>query len=364
VKNTITWVGMDDSAKKINVAILHGEEGSPREEFVVTNDSSGWRRLVKRLKSMPNEVRCVYEAGVNGYHLQRYFEKHGILCEIAAPSLTPRQAGKRVKTDKIDAKKLARLYRGGQLTMISIPQKEQESLRDLLRAREDAMEDLQRTRHRLSRMLLRHGMRYPGKQAWSLHHLQWIKKIRFEEGCDPMVLEEYRLAMEEEKDRLCKFDEKIEELASQPLYQKAVRYLMALKGIKTLTALTIIAEALDLKRFKEAPKFMAAIGVVPSENSSGERECRGSITKTGNSHLRRVLIESAWHYRHSSVPGKTLKKRREGLPAEVLEIARKADKRLNKKYRSLIHRGKDSRKAAVAVARELAGFIWAMGQVA
>lgn len=364
MKDGITWVGIDDSAKKLNVAVLYENEVNPREEFVVTNDSAGWGRLAKRFKNISGKVQCVYEAGVNGYHLQRYFEKHGILCEIAAPSLTPRQAGYRIKTDKIDAKKLARLYRAGQLTMISIPEKAQECLRDLLRAREDAMEDLQRTRHRLSRMLLRHGMRYPGKEAWSLVHLQWIKKIRFEDACDQMVLEECILAMEEEKDRLCRFDEKIEEVASQPLYQKPVRYLMAFKGIRILTAMTIIAEALDLRRFKEAPKFMAAIGVVPSERSSGERECRGSITKTGNSHLRRVLVESAWHYRHSSVPGKTLKKRREGLPAEVLEIARKADKRLNKKYRSLINRGKDNRKAAVAVARELAGFIWAMGQVA
>jgi len=364
VREYTTWVGLDDSAKTISVAILHGDEEQPREEFTIANDSTGLGRLVKRLKNISDNVRCVYEAGVNGYHLQRYFEQHAIRCDIAAPSLTPRQVGKRVKTDKIDARLLAKLYRAGQLTLITIPQREQESLRDLLRAREDSMEDLQRKRHRLARLLLRHGHKYSGKQAWSLRHLQWIKSVHFDNGCDQMVLHEYFLAMVEEMDRLRKFDEKIEELAAQPTYQKAAACLMALKGIKTLTAMTIIAEALDLKRFKQAPQLMAAIGVVPSEYSSGARECRGSITKTGNPHLRRVLIESAWHYRHSSVPGKTLQKRRKGLPAEVLEIAQKADKRLNKKYRNLINRGKDNRKAAVAVARELAGFIWAIGQVA
>jgi len=364
VKNNITWIGMDDSANKINVAIFVGQENLPSEEFVAINDNAGLGRLVKRLKNLSGEVRCVYEAGVNGYHLQRLFSKHGLHCDIAAPSLTPRRAGKRVKTDRLDAKQLALLYRAGQLTIITIPEKEQESLRDLLRAREDAMEDQQRARHRLSRMLLRRGLKYRTGKAWSLGHLRWIKTLRFEDASDQMVLDEYRLALEEETDRLHKFDNKIEEVSTQPELNKKVRYLMALKGIKVLTAMTIIAEALDLRRFPNARTFMASIGVVPSEYSSGARERRGSITKTGNSHLRRVAVESAWHYRHNSTPGKTLKKRREGLPAEVLEIARKADKRLSKKYWHLINKGKQSRTAAVAVARELAGFIWAIGQVA
>lgn len=364
MKNCITWVGMDDSANKINVAVFVGQEDAPREDFVLANDDAGWGRLAKRLKQQPGEVRSVYEAGINGYHLQRYLAKRGIRCEIAAPSLTPRRAGKRVKTDKIDARKLAHLYRGGQLTTITVPGKEQESLRDLMRAREDALEDQQRARHRLSRFLLRHGLKYRTGKAWSGGHLQWIKKLRFEDERDQMVLDEYRLALGEETDRLRNFDEKIEELSRQPEYEKKARCLMALKGIKALTAMTIIAESLDLRRFPDAPAYMGSIGVVPSESSSGEREIRGSITKTGNCHLRRVLIESAWHYRHGSVAGKTLKKRREGLPGDVMEIARKADKRLHKKYWHLVNRGKDTRTAAVAVARELAGFIWAIGQVA
>jgi transposase len=362
--NCITWVGMDDSANKLNVAILRGQEINPREEFVVANDSTGLGRLAKKLKAIPGEVRCVYEAGVNGYHLQRFLGKHGIGCDVAAPSLTPRRSGKRVKTDKLDAKALAKLYRAGELTCIAIPLQEQESLRDLMRSREDALEDQQRARHRLGRFLMRRGLNYRSGKNWSPGHLKWIRALRFEDHRDQMVLEEYRLALEEQTERLNRFQAKIEEVAQQPLYQKRVRYLMALKGIQVLTAMTIIAEALDLRRFTDAPAFMAAIGVVPSENSSGDSERRGSITKTGNRHIRRVMIESSWHYQHASGAGKMLQKRREGLPAEVIEIARKCDKRLNQKFRRMVHRGKDRRKAAVAVSRELCGFVWALGQVA
>jgi transposase len=364
MSHCITWVGMDDSAKKINIAIFNGQESNPREELVFVNDNAGLGRLAKKLKGIQGEVRCVYEAGINGYYIQRFLEKHGVACDIAAPSLTPRRAGKRVKTDKLDAKTLGKLYRAGELTSIVIPKEEQESLRDLLRAREDALEDQQRARHRLARFLMRRGIKYTEGKNWSLGHLKWIKGIRFEDNRDQTVLDEYRLALDEQTERLKKFQEKIEEVAKQPTYQKRASYLMALKGIQVLTAMTIIAEAFDLRRFTDAPAFMAAIGVVPSEASSGNIERRGSITKTGNNHIRRVMIESSWHYRHSSVAGKTLKKRREGLPAAVLEIARNCDQRLHKKFRQMVNRGKDRRKTAVAISRELAGFVWAMGQVA
>jgi transposase len=364
MSNCITWVGLDDSANKINAAIYCGQEMSPREELVVVNDSTGLGRLVKKFKGKYQDVRCVYEAGINGYHLQRYFAKHGISCDIAAPSLTPRRAGKRVKTDRLDAKALAKLYRSGELTSITIPEKEQESLRDLIRAREDALENQQRARHRLLRFVMRRGIRYGLGKNWSQGHIKWIKRLQFDDARDQMVLDEYRLSLDQESERLKKFQDTIEEFATQEPYQKRVRYLMALKGIKALSAMTIIAEAFDLRRFTDAPAFMAAIGVVPSENSSGDKEQRGSITKTGNRHIRRIMIESSWQYQHCSAPGMTIRKRREGLPPEVVEIARKCDSRLQRKFRQLINRGKDRRKAAVAVSRELAGFVWAIGQVA
>ena len=362
--DSITWVGMDDSAKTINLAIFKGQEVNPREELVIVNDSTGLGRMAKKLKTLSGEVRCVYEAGINGYYLQRFLAKHGISCDIAAPSLTPRRAGNRVKTDKLDAKAIARLYRAGELTCIVIPQKEQESLRDLVRAREDALEDQQRARHRLARFLMRRGWRYRDGKNWSQGHLRWVKSLRFEDDRDQMVLDEYRLALAEQTERLHKLNEKIEEVAMQPAYEKRVRYLMALKGVRVLTAMTIIAEALDLRRFTDAPAFMAAIGVVPSENSSGSVERKGRITKTGNSHIRRVMIESAWTYQHSSASSETVRKRRQGLPAEVMEIARQCDKRLHQKFRRMAGRGKERQKIAVAVSRELAGFVWAIGKVA
>jgi transposase len=355
---------MDDSANKINVAVYFGQNSNPHEEFVVVNDPSGLGRLVKKLKSLPGEVRCVYEAGVNGYHLQRVLSKNKLSCDVAAPSLTPRRAGKRVKTDPRDARDVTKLYRAGELTSIVIPGIRQEILRDLVRAREDAMEDQQRARHRLTRFLLRRGMKYRTGKAWTGGHLKWIKAIRFDDAETQTVLEEYRLALDEETERMKRFDELVAEAAKAPEYKVLVSYLMAFRGIRVLTAMTIIAEAIDLKRFTDARALMASVGVVGSEYSSGEQEKRGGITKTGNAHFRRVAIESAWHYRHAPIAGAALKKRRAGLPQEVLEIVRKADKRLNKRYWHLVNKGKNTRTAVVAVARELLGFIWAIGQVA
>lgn len=364
MKNSITWVGMDDAANKINVAVFLGQENIPHEEFEVTNDVSGHGRLVKKLKSLPGEVRCVYEAGVNGYHLQRVLSRQNLSCDVAAPSLTPRRAGNRVKTDRRDAKDLARLYRSGELVSIAIPEAEQESLRDLVRAREDAMEDQQRARHRLNRFLLRRGKKYGPGNAWTGAHLKWLKAVRFDDAESQVVLEEYCLTLDEQTERMKRLEELIEERSKAPQYQKLVSYLTAFRGIKVLTAMTIIAEAIDLRRFTSARALMDAVGVVPSEDSTGGRQRRGGITKTGNAHFRRVVIESAWHYRHAPVASKALKKRRAGLPQEVLEIARKADRRLNKRYWHLVNKGKNTQTAVVAVARELLGFIWAMGQVA
>ena len=362
--NCITWVGMDDSVNKINVAVFLGHADEPHDQFVVENNRSGHGRLIKRLKSLPGQVRCVYEAGINGYHLQRVLSRSKILCDVAAPSLTPRRSGNRVKTDPRDAKDLAKLYRAGELTSIVIPGEKQENLRDLIRAREDAMEDQQRARHRLDRFLVRRGLRYWSGKAWTAGHLKWIKEICFDDPHAQMVLEEYRMALDEETERMRHFEELVLNAAKAPEYQKLVGYLVGLRGIKELTAMTIIAEAIDLRRFHDARALMDAVGVVGSEYSSGTQERRGGITKTGNAHLRRVVIESSWHYRHTPTAGKALKKRRAGLPAEVLEIVGKADRRLNKRYWHLVNKGKNTRTAVVAVARELLGFIWAIGQVA
>jgi len=363
MSNSTTWVGIDDAANKFDVAVFFNQDENPHEEFQVMNDPDGLGRFVKKLKSLPGDIRCVYEAGVLGYTLQRFLKKKGISCDVAAPSLTPRRPGDRIKTNKRDARKLAKLYRAGELTSILIPTEKQEALRDLLRAREDTMEDLTRRRHRLSKFLLRNGLRYRIGKAWSKGHWQWMGNCRFDDANRQMVLSQYRRSVEQTQEQLKTFDEAVEEIAKQPAYVRIANHLMALRGVKALTAMTIIAEAVDLKRYVSAPAFMDSNGLVPSENSTGDTTHRGSITKTGNCHLRRVLVESAWHYRHSGVASRTLKQRRKGLPEEVVRIAEEADRRLTKKFTKMVHRGKRSTIAAVAVARELAGFVWAIGQV-
>ena len=216
---------------------------------------------------------------------------------MVAPALTPRKPGDRVKTNKRDARKLASLHRSGELTSIAVPKEEQEALRDLMRAREDALEDLQRVRHRLGGFLLRRGLRYRAGRAWTTGYLRWLKGLSFEHAHFQQAIDEYRLALDEAAERLRRFEVYVEETADKEAYKKLASLLMALRGVKVITAMTIIAESVDLRRYWSAPAYMNAIGVVSSEYSTGDKRHQGRITKTGNAHLRRVLVESAWHYR-------------------------------------------------------------------
>jgi transposase len=363
MKNTIThWIGMDVHADKIQISVFRGNELEPREEYETDADSRSMRRLLKKLSALPGKVRCIYEAGPCGYVLQRFLSSNGISCDVAAPSLIPQRAGDRVKTDRRDAKKLGRLYRSGELTTVAIPEENQEAVRDLVRAREDALEDVRRKRHRLEKFLLRHGYRYRDSRPWTLAHSKWLGGICFEDAFLKTVFDEYRISVEQAEDQLQRLSLAVAEVSTTVEYKKPTEFQMTLRGIQTLTAMTILSEFGDLRRFGSAREFMAAIGLVPSEFSSGAKTRRGSITKTGNAHVRRVLVEAAWHYRHKPVPGKAVKARRAGQPLEVLSIAQKADVRLHRKFRRMTDRGKRSTIAAVAVARELAGFVWAIGQ--
>jgi len=361
-KNIRFWVGMDVHADKIQVAVYRGHEEFPLEEYESQTDARSLARLLKRLKELPGKVRCVYEAGPCGYELQRYLTKNGIVCEIAAPALIPRKAGERIKTDKRDARKLGRLYRAGELTMIYIPSAEQEAVRDMIRARERAVEDVRRKRHQLCKFLLRHGHRYRDGKQWTQGHLKWMKGIQFDISLLKTVFEEYILSLDQAEERVKHLTGEIEEIAKRPEQARQVSALMILRGVQVITAMTILFEIGDMRRFLRAKDFMAALGLVPSEYSSGNSVHRGSITKTGNSHIRRVLVESAWHYRHRPTVGKGIKARRVGKPRELLEIAQKADVRLNRKFRRMTEHKKLSTVAAVATARELAGFVWAIGQ--
>jgi len=354
---------MDTDAKKNEVAVYRGWETEPAAEWSSSMDGTGIRKLIQRLKREPGEVRCVYEAGPCGYPLARKLRQAGIRCDVIAPSLTPRKPGDRVKTNRRDARNLGRLYRAGELTVIEVPNERQEAVRDLTRAREDVREDLTRRQHRLSRFLLRHGYTYEKRDKWTLQHWAWIRHIAFEDSNLKVVLEESIRAVEQSQEQLKSYDARIEEVAAEPEYAKKVGRYQALRGIKTITAMTIVAEAADLRRYATAPQFMGSTGLVPSEHSTGDHERRGKITKTGNAHLRRVLVEAAWHYRHRSIPGRTVKKRRADQSAAVVTIAERADQRLCRKFHKLVDRyNKKPTIAAVAVARELAGFIWAIGQ--
>ncbi len=360
VGRDVFWVGIDDHADKIVAVVVRNWDEGVYERLEVTTDAKGLRQFMQKLKSYDGEVRCVYEAGPCGFTLQRRLDHEGISCEVAAPSLTPMQSGNRVKTDRRDAKKIAFAYRGGMLTTIQVPDEEQESVRDLVRAREDAMEDRQQARNRLGKFLLRYGHRYRGKTTWTEAHWRWIRAIRFERSASQHALEAYIAAVVDAEDRLKRLDEQLSEASTR--YEAVLRRYAVLRGIDRLSAMTVHAELGDLKRFPTAPQMMAAVGLVPSENSSGKRKHRGSITKTGNAHVRRVLVEAAWHARHRPNVGTALRKRRDGQPPAALAIAKKADARLHRKFTALMWRNKRPTVAAVAVARELAGFLWALGQ--
>jgi transposase len=361
---TTSWIAMDTSAETIQVAIFRGEEAKPCEEFEVGTDARGIGRLKKKLAKEPGAVRCVYEAGPCGYVLYRSLKASGYDCQVIAPSLMPRKPGERVKTNRLDARRLGIYYRGGQLTPVRIPDEQQEALRDLVRARDDVRRNLQQSRQRLGGCLLRHGWHFGEGTHWTRKHWAWIKAIAFPNEMVKMVIEEYIAAVEMQMEQMKRFDQKIEEISRRPEYAAQVGAYSVLRGIQTLGAMVIIAEGGDLRQYGQAPQFMASIGIVPGERSTGARQRRGAITKTGNVYLRRILIEAAWSYQKRPHAGVTIQRRRRNQPEALLAIARKADYRLHGKFSKLQFRyNKPSPVANVAVARELAGFVWSIGQL-
>jgi transposase len=351
-------VGLDTAKKSIQVAVV-----KPGERDVVEwqepNDARGVKRLVKRLqREAPGELRACYEAGPCGYALQRQLRAAEVDCSVVAPSLIPVKPGERVKTDRRDARKLAECLRAGTLTEVHPPTPEQEAARDLCRCREDVRQDLERSRHRMGKLLLRRALVHPGR-AWTQAHRSWVRRLRFEEAADRAVFEDYLLAIEHLEERLRGLEEKLAALSGQEPYREPVGWLRCFRGIDTVTAMTIVTELHGFERFRTARELMSYLGLVPSEHSSGGKQRRGPITKAGNSHLRRVLIEAAWHYRHRPGENAALRKRRDGQPAWAIAIADRAQARLHKRFWRLLGRGKAHNKTVTAVARELVGFLWA-----
>jgi transposase len=356
--DVITYVGIDAHKKDLQVAMLVGYATTP-VTWTVANEPRAIERLRRKLdREAAGPVRCCYEAGPCGYALQRQLHRGPVTCHVIAPALVPRKAGDRIKTDRRDARKLAELLRADLLTEVHPPTPADEAARDLVRARDDAREDLQRCRHRLGKLLLRRGLHYPGRN-WTSGHRTWLRKLTWEHAAEQRVVEDYLLAIDQVAARLTELDAALQELAGSEPYREAVGWLRCFRGIDTLTAILILAELHDFRRFRTPRALMAYLGVVPGEHSSGAQTRRGRITKTGNALVRRALVEVAWHYQHRAGVGPVLRRRREGQPARVIAIADKAQQRLCRRFRRLAAEHKPTPKVAVAVARELAGFLWA-----
>lgn len=353
--------GMDVHKKTIVEAVLSAGTNRVEEKLTLENHPCQVESMVKRL-SGKGPVKFVYEAGPCGYEIQRQITALGHKCAVIAPGLTPVKPGERVKTDRRDAEKLARLYRAGELTEVRVPTREEEAARDLVRIREDAVSDRLRARHRLTKLLLRQGRMYRDGNAWTQAHYRWLSAQRFEQEAQQQTLEGYSRALAEAEARLETLEQQVMDLAQTDRYRKLVNDLRCLKGVETLSAMTFAVEAQDFGRFGKARDFMGYTGAVSSENSSGERVRRGRITKTGNAHLRRVLIESAWSYWGRNISSNAVAARRKGCAPEIVKLARKAQDRLHRKFQRMVARGKPAQVAAVAVARELSGFVWAIAQ--
>jgi len=361
MEHCTTVVGLDVHKGTIVAAVLPSGSGRAAEKVTIENHPKMVEKMVRRLAAR-GPVEFVYEAGPCGYETQRQIAAMGYRCSVIAPALTPVRPGDRVKTDRRDAEKLAHFHRCGELTEIRVPTVEEEAARDLPRAREDALEDRLRARHRLSKFLLRQGRVFRETKSWGAAHRAWLKTQKFEWPWLQQTFEANMRAHDDVEARLEMLSQQMMDLAQHPAYQIPVRYLRCLKGIDTLGALTLIVEAQDFKRFQKARQFMCLTGLVSSEFSSGQRVRRGSITKAGNAHIRRVLVEAAWSQRHRNVVSRELAQRREGCPWEVLKIAKKAQARLHRKFWRMSCRNKLHQVTVTAVARELAGFVWAIGQ--
>jgi transposase len=350
-----TLVGLDVHATKIVAATLDVESGELRS-FGLPGCPVA---TAKFCAALPAPVRATYEAGATGYGLARELAGREIECVVAAPGKIPRASSDRIKTDRRDAAHLARLLLAGRLHPVRVPGEREEALRDLVRAREDVRGDLMRARHRLSKLLLRHGVRYEGK-AWSELHRGWLAQVELSEGAAQATLGDYRGAIEALLHRRSQLERQIESLIPGSPWEREVGRLRCLRGIDMLTAVGLAAEVGDFHRSARAGQLMSYVGLVPSESSSGEQRRQGSITKTGSRHARRLLVEAAWHYGRRPRLGRALEQRQQGQPSGVVAVSWSAQQRLHRTWERLRARGKRPTVVAVAVARELAGFCWAI----
>ena len=359
----VKYVGLDVHKDSITIAIAdEGRDGNVRLYGKIRNDLEQINKVMRKLISHNSELRCVYEAGPCGYPIYRYLTSQGINCAVVAPALIPKKAGDRVKNDRRDAMNLATLHRSGDLTPVYVPDETDEALRDLVRARKDNSIALRKIKQQINAFVLRQGLSYAGKTQWSKTHLNWLTALKMPHPAQQIALTEYLDAMQNHEARIKRLETAITASCETWRLLAVVDALQALRGISMLSAVTLIAEMGDLTRFDKPAQLMAYIGLVPSEHSSGNTVKRGPITKTGNTHARRTLIESAQAYRLPARKSRAIRKRQEGLPEDVRDIAWSAQLRLCHRYRRMIAKGKNHNVVVTAIARELAGFIWAIAR--
>ena len=357
------FIGLDTSKLKISVAVAAGERnGEVRFYGDISSERASLKSMVNKLAASGAQLHFCYEAGPTGYDLHRQIIAMGHECMVVAPSLVPKRPGERVKTNRRDAMSLARLHRAGELIPVWVPDAGHEAIRDLVRAREAANDAMKRARQLLQAFLLRHGRIYMGRTAWTRAHMRWLASLQFDHPAHHIVLAEYRQAIEDAEVRLERLTRQVTETAAAWSMAPVVEAYQAMRGVAFMTAVTFVAEVGDVRRFDNPRQLMAYLGLVPSESSTGERVKRAGITKAGNSRARRTLVEGAWAYRFPARVSRGIQPRLEGLPRAVREIAWKGQIRLCARYRKLIMAGKLKTVAVTAIAREMAAFLWAIGQ--
>jgi transposase len=362
-QSSTLYIGLDVHKDSIAVAYVAQEHGAE----VIYLGAIGTRQCdidhrIRKMQSKAPHLIVVYEAGPCGYWLYRYVTKTGYDCWVVAPSLVPKKAGDRVKTDRRDAMQLARLARSGDLTVVDVPKVEDDAIRDLTRAREDTLSDLKDAKFRLKAFLLRHDIRYTGRANWSPSHLRWLSEVVCSTPAQQIVFQAYVRAVNEHTERLQRLEQELQDHVKSWRLHPVVEALQALRGVQFTVAVTMVAEVGDLSRFDTPRELMKFLGLIPSEYSSGERRQQGSITKAGNTHARRALVEGAWAYRYPAKVSRHLHLRLETQPKLIQDISWKAQVRLCQRYRRLVAKGKHANVVTVAIARELVGFMWAIAQ--